>query len=81
MNDKSKNRPRRERNWRSLALVIVMLVLVGSIAVYAATVKQSRGETPKLLNQPTEARVVKPFTTKQDKRFAPLPLEREKHTN
>jgi hypothetical protein len=34
---------------------------------------------PKLLNEPTKAREVRPFTTEPDPRFAPLPLEREKH--
>ena len=34
---------------------------------------------PKLLNEPTKAREVHPFTTAPDPRFAPLPLEREKH--
>jgi len=34
---------------------------------------------PKLLNEPTKAREVRPFTTAPDPRFAPLPLEREKH--
>jgi len=79
MNEQRKGRSRRERNWRYLTLIIVLLVFVGAVAVYAMTVKRDRGQTPKLLNQPTEARVVKPFTTKPDKRFAPLPIEREKH--
>jgi hypothetical protein len=80
MNDKRTRRPRRERNWRSLAIIIALLVFIGAAAVYAVTVKRGREAHPKLLNQPTEARVVKPFTTKPDKRFAPLPIEREKHS-
>jgi hypothetical protein len=36
---------------------------------------------PKLLNEPTNAHEVHPFTTAPDPRFAPLPLEREKHGN
>jgi hypothetical protein len=62
-----------------VALAIIILVLVGAGAVYAMTMKRDRGHAPKLLNQPTEARIVKPFTAEPDKRFAPLPIEREKH--
>ena len=79
MNEKSKRRGRPTRNWHWLTLVILLLVFAGAAAVYAVTVKRDRGETPKLLNQPTEARVVKPFNKRPDKRFAPLPIEREKH--
>ena len=79
MNDNRKGRSGGKRRNIYWAVAIILLVLVGAGAVYAMTMKRDRGQTPKLLNQATEARVIKPFTTKPDKRFAPLPIEREKH--
>lgn len=79
MSDNGNSRSGGKRRNALVALVIILVLLVGAGAVYAMTMKRDRGHAPKLLNQPTEARVVKPFTTKHDKRFAPLPIEREKH--
>ena len=60
---------------RYLILVCIFIILVGGTTIVLQ--RQPRG--PKLLNQPTKAREVRPFSTKPDPRFAPLPLEREKH--
>ena len=76
-NDNSKSGGRRRNAF--VALAIILLVLAGAGAVYAMTMKREGGRHPKLLNQPTEAWIVKPFTARPDKRFAPLPIEREKH--
>ena len=79
MNDdrKETGRGRRRSRWLLAALLIVGLLI--SAVVYAGVMRRDRGQAPKLLNLPTEARQVRPFTEKPDKRFAPLPLEREKH--
>lgn len=79
MTDKKKRKADRLRGWRPLSILIVVLVLMGAGMVYALDMKRNRDGAPKVLNQPTEARQVKPFTEKPDKRFAPLPLEQEKH--
>lgn len=79
MSNNEKSRAGGSRRSAFIALAIILLLLAGAGVVYAMTMKRDRGHGPKLLNQPTEARVVKPFTTKADKRFAPLPIEREKH--
>jgi len=36
-------------------------------------------EGPRLLNEPTQAREVRPFSSEPDPRFDPLPIEPEKH--
>lgn len=69
---------RRLPRWQLIAIAIVLLALIGSGSVYALHMK--RGSTPKLANRPTAAREVKPLSEKRDDRFAPLPIEREKHT-
>lgn len=79
MSDESNSRPAGGRRNAYVALIIILVLLAGAGAVYAMAMKRDRGQGPKLLNQPTEARVVKPFTTAPDKRFAPLKIEREKH--
>jgi hypothetical protein len=68
------------REWRSrwLPLLLVFVLLIGGAIVYASGMK-SRGGTPKPVNEPTAAREVRPLSEKPDKRFAPLPIEREKH--
>jgi hypothetical protein len=60
---------------RYLPLLGLLIVLAGG--AFAFLRQQPRG--PKLLNEPTKAREARPFTTKPDPRFDPLPLEREKH--
>lgn len=79
MTDQHESNGHQDGHRRSAAILIVLVLFVGAAAVYAVTVKRDRGGTPRLLNQPTEARVVKPLSDKPDKRFAPLPLEPEKH--
>ena len=79
MNTTRKRPWRLPRGRRYLAMLIGFLVLLGATVVYAVSVKRDRGDTPKLLNRPTAAREVRPLTDKPDPRFAPLPIEREKH--
>jgi hypothetical protein len=68
-----------EKHWRLAAAAVVVLALAGAgIGVAIAHQNQDRSHA-KLLNKPTKAREVRPFSTKRDPRFAPLPLEREKH--
>jgi hypothetical protein len=57
-------------------IVILIFIVVGGALAYT---RYRRPHGPKLLNENTAAREVRPFTTKPDPRFAPLPLEREKH--
>ena len=70
---------RRDRRTRWLSLLLVFVLLVGGAIVYAGGMKGNRGGTPKLVNKATAAREVRPLSEKPDKRFAPLPIEREKH--
>ena len=62
---------------RTLLIVAVILLVGGAAAALAVRRKTPRG--PELLNQPTKAREVRPFTSKTDPRFDPLPYEPEKH--
>jgi hypothetical protein len=78
MTDDSEPTSKRSRGWRVLAIAIVLLALVAGGSVYALHMK--RGSTPKLVNRPTAAREVKPLSEQHDSRFAPLPIEREKHS-
>lgn len=64
----------RRNPMRYLVFVGLFIVLiVGGVILYR---RQPRG--PKLLNQPTPQREVRPFSTKPDPRFDPLPFEKEK---
>ena len=65
-------------SWAIIGLVVVMLLLlIGVMSFIAQRNKTAAG--PRLLNEPTKAREARPFTAKPDPRFAPLPLEPEKH--
>lgn len=75
MNTSPNNRGGRRKLVRYFVLVCFFIVVVGASIFFL--LRKPRG--PKLLNQPTKAREVRPFSTKPDPRFAPLPLEREKH--
>jgi hypothetical protein len=66
----------RGRRW---ALVIVGLAIAVGVVAYAFVALRKPVRGPELLNEPTKAREVRPFTTDPDPRFAPLPLEGEKH--
>lgn len=79
MTNNDKKPSRKERSTRWIAILVAFVLLVGAAIVYAANMKANRGGTPKLVNRPTEARQVRPLSEKPDKRFAPLPIEREKH--
>lgn len=63
---------------RAIVIAIVLLALAAAAVVYAVAMKPGRGRTPKLVNQPTAAREVRPLSAKPDGRFAPLPIEPEK---
>ena len=78
MTENSEHSFRSVRGWRLLAIAIVLLALLAGGGVYALHMK--RGSTPKLVNRPTAAREVKPLSEQHDARFAPLPIEREKHS-
>jgi hypothetical protein len=78
MND-TKSRSERKRPFRWAALIVLLVLFAGAAIVYATQMKGTRGGTPKLVNRPTAAREVRPLSEKTDKRFAPLPIEREKH--
>jgi hypothetical protein len=73
MNDRNGRRPGR-RAWLAAALLIVVVVVV------ALLVRRQRGPRgPRVLNQPTAARQVRPLVPGPDSIVDPLPLEREKH--
>jgi hypothetical protein len=62
---------------RRFLLAALFVLLVGAAIAAVRLRRQPRG--PELLNRPTRAREVRPFTTQRDPRFDPLPFEREKH--
>lgn len=74
MNESSKKPSGRRNLMRYFLIVCILIVLIGGIFL-----RQRTPRGPKLLNQPTKAREVRPFSTQPDPRFAPLPLEKEKH--
>ena len=76
MNASSNNPGGRRKMMRYFVIVCFLIVLIGGTSIFFL-LRPPRG--PKLLNQPTKAREVRPFSTKPDPRFAPLPLEKEKH--
>lgn len=55
----------------------VLLVAIASVVAFVVIGTRPRG--PKVLNQATPAREVRPLTTDPDPRFDPLPFERENH--
>jgi hypothetical protein len=76
MNSSTNNPGRRGNLKRYLVIVLIFIVLlIGEFTLARVT----RPHGPKLLNRSTAAREVRPLTTKPDPRFAPLPIEREKH--
>lgn len=79
MTQEDKSRSGKGRATRWTAILVLFALLVGAAIVYAAGMKSNRGNTPKIVNRPTEARQSRPLSEKPDKRFAPLPIEREKH--
>ena len=60
-------------------IVIVVIVLAGGITAGAIALRNRAQYHPRLLNEPTTAREVRPLSTTPDPRFDPLPLEPEKH--
>jgi hypothetical protein len=70
---------RRAPRWR-LSVILLVIALFAVVALGGVLwARRLRPRGPKLINAPTRAREVVPFTTRPDSRFAPLPLEREKH--
>ena len=69
--------PSRGRLRRSLLVALCLVVLVGG--ALAVVLQRRRPRGPALVNRPTRAREARPFTTRPDPRFDPLPLERERH--
>lgn len=59
--------------------VVVLVLLIAVVAGISTYLTKGRKHGPRLVNQQTEAREARPFSTKPDKRFAPLKIEREKH--
>jgi hypothetical protein len=76
--------PSPKRRRRLLPAVLLGVLVIGLAFGGAAIAISRRGRGPshpKILNQVTQAREARPFTTTPDPRFAPLPIEREKHEN
>jgi hypothetical protein len=69
---------RRGRRAITITVITAIIIALGGALWAFITLRHSAGG-PKLLNEPTKAREVRPLTTDPDPRFAPLPLEREKH--
>jgi hypothetical protein len=68
----------RMKRGRRAWLWLCVVVIVFSAAAFVV-VRQRAPKGPRLLNQPTKAREVRPFSQKPDPRFAPLPIQPEKH--
>lgn len=76
MNPSTDNPGGRRNLKRYSVIVLLFIILIGGALTF---VRVNRPHGPKLLNQFTKAREVRPLTTEPDSRFAPLPIEREKH--
>jgi hypothetical protein len=63
---------------RRLWLWLCVGVAVFSVATIIV-IRQCATSGPRLLNEPTKAREARPFSGEPDPRFAPLPIEPEKH--
>jgi hypothetical protein len=72
----STNNPGGRGNLKRYLIIVLVIVLIGGAFTFG---RVTRPHGPKLLNQSTKAREVRPFTTKPDPRFAPLRIEPEKH--
>lgn len=55
---------------------MVLLLLGLAAGIWS---RASQPGHPAVLNEATEAREIRPFTTSPDPRFAPLPYEEERH--
>jgi hypothetical protein len=63
---------------RTVLVLIAILIIVGGVAI-GLIVRGTGPSHPDILNEPTQAREVRPLTTSFDPRFDPLPIEEEKH--
>ncbi|MEA2162990.1 MAG: hypothetical protein QOK37_1117 [Thermoanaerobaculia bacterium] len=71
----SEHMKRGRHAWLWLFVVVVVVFSAAALVV----VRQRSPKGPRLLNQPTKAREVRPFSERPDPRFAPLPIQPEKH--
>jgi hypothetical protein len=67
------------RGTRPFALAALLVLIIGVFGALWSVYARRQPSGPRLLNEPTKAREVRPLTTERDPRFAPLPLEEEKH--
>lgn len=68
----------RRPSHRLVLWILLIIVALGALSAFFYW----RGKAPtgpRLLNEATKAREVRPFSEKPDERFAPLPIEPEKH--
>jgi hypothetical protein len=72
------NKPDRTKHGRHLWLWVCLAIAALAVATLFV-LRQRSPSGPRLLNEPTKAREVRPFSTEPDPRFAPLPIEPEKH--
>jgi hypothetical protein len=72
------NMLKRIGRWRRLWLWLCVGVAALSAAAFLV-IRQRAQSGPRLLNEPTKAREAHPFSPEPDPRFAPLPIESEKH--
>ena len=76
----SKSDTSSQDNWnRRQALSVGGALIVLGAAGLAFYFRQRPPRGPRLLNESTKAREVRPLDKTPDERFAPLPIEREKH--
>ena len=61
-------------------MALLVALLVAAVVAVAVIVRGQRGPRgPRVLNEPTRARQVRPLVPGPDSIVAPLPIEREKH--
>jgi hypothetical protein len=60
-------------------IVVAALLLLAAIATVFVISQTSGPRQVQVINEQTEAREIRPFTTSLDPRFDPLPIEEEGH--
>jgi hypothetical protein len=60
-------------------IVVAALLLLAAIATVIVISQTSGPRQVQVINEQTEAREIRPFTTSLDPRFDPLPIEEEGH--
>jgi hypothetical protein len=71
--------PRGNRFRNPIVLAALVVIAAGLIVTAVLIWRAGINDHPRVLNEPTPARQVIPLSTNPDPRFAPLPIEREKH--